>query len=279
VSEDSPPVPAVRPGRFLAGWLNEHSAAAMSSDCYDTWRRASSTVVEVARRSEAPDATEVGAVVWPFEDSEYEAQLHRCDPSIAERSLHLAYVDLTTIYASQVTVATDDPRVRDLGAHRSDREILELCVPLRSVREPAVGFDERANAWIVRSRDSSIEISGRYAGGFEGVDPLAQGFGFIVSAQPSRLLAFTIDNRLVLRDGHHRAVALLARGITRVPALVGVGTLSDFSAHGTLSHQRMSESGAPRLSDYLDDLVSVDMALPRTERVMIFQSTEFELPY
>ena len=251
----------------------------MSSDCYEAWRHASSTVTEVQRRSRGGTNDEVEAQVWPFENQSYAKQLSLSDPSIAERSLHLARIDLTTIYASQVTVALDDPRVQRLSDDPSEQELLELCLPLRSETEPAVGFDERANAWIVRSRDATIEISGRYAGGFEGVDPAAQGFGFIVSAQPSRLLALNVDGRLVLRDGHHRAIGLLARGVTRVPALVGTGHFRDFTAHGTLSLQRLSEPGAPLLMDYLDDAVSVAMALPRTERVMIFQSTEFELPY
>lgn len=279
MSFEFPVASTSRPGRFLSGWLNAQSAAAMSSDCLATWSAASHTVDEVARNSLNSAEHDVPAQVWPFDDDQYRAELNLCDPSIGERGLHLAYVDLTTIYASQVTVALDDPRVDALSHSPTDKELIELCVPLRSTREPAVGFDERANAWIVRSRGATIEISGRYAGGFEGLDPAAQGFGFIVSAQPSRLLAFTINSRLVLRDGHHRAIGLLARGITRAPCLVGSGTLSDFSAHGTLSHQRMSEPGAPLLSHYLDDRVSVPIALPRTERVMVFQSTEFELPY
>ena len=251
----------------------------MSADCYEAWRDAAGTVEEVDRRTRECTAREIEAQVWPFENLTYAEQLARCDPSIAERSLHPVFVDLTTMYASQVTVALDDPRVACLAEVASEQELLQLCLPLRSENQPAVGFDERANAWIVRSRDATIEISGRYAGGFEGVDPAAQGFGFIVSAQPSRLLAFNVNGRLVLRDGHHRAIGLLDRGVTRVPALVGTGQFRDFTAHGTLSLQRLSEPGAPLLSDYLDDAVSVSMALPRTERVMLFQSTEIELPY
>ncbi len=250
----------------------------MSSHVHDAWLEAAHTVIEVDRRVRESQLNEQPAQVWPLEDDEYGAQLAAIDPSLASRALHPAYIDLRTVYASQVTVALDDPRVEQLSVEPTTGQLLELCLPLRSHREPAVGFDESAQSWIVRSRGSNVEMTGRYAGGFEGLDPAAQGFGFIVSAQPSRLLALNVQGRLVLRDGHHRALGLYARGIYRVPALVGQGHFRDFTARGTLSQQRLSEPGAPLLRDYLDDDVSVAMELPRSERVMLIQATQFELP-
>jgi hypothetical protein len=250
----------------------------MSNEVYNAWLCAQHTVDAVARRSQRADRVPREAQVWPLENELYEQQLFDADASIRERSLRPALIDLTTVFASQVTVALDDPRFEGLTVEPSTEQLLEICLPLRSELEPAVGFDEKAQSWIIRSRGATLEMTGRYAGGFEGLDPRAQGFGFIVSAQPSRMLAFNVDGRLVLRDGHHRAVALLARGIHRVPALVGEGHFRDFTAHGTLSLQRLSEPAAPLLTDYFDDEVSVDMELPRTERVMMIQSTQFELP-
>ena len=64
------------------------------------------------------------------------------------------------------------------------------------------------------------------------------------------------EDRVVLLDGHHRAVALLARGIRRVPvALDRTPTL-----HLTAENLRREVilGAAPALRDYLDIEVSLE---------------------
>lgn len=45
-------------------------------------------------------------------------------------------------------------------------------------------------------------------------------FGYVLGALPSFMQIAVIDGRCILRDGYHRAVGLLSRGISVVPAFV-----------------------------------------------------------
>ncbi len=104
--------------------------------------------------------------------------------------------------------------------------------------------------------------------------------GFEIRLYGSFLQAHRFPDRYVLRDGYHRAVALLARGINVVPALVSASPGIDPPriGRGMLSRQVVMGRRPPMLPDYLDNDVSAEVSLPSTRRVIIVQALDLQ-PY
>lgn len=129
----------------------------------------------------------------------------------------------------------------------------------------------------MRSRGASIAVSGRYVAAADAGDPGSQCFGFLVSAQPSRVTIGVCEGRVVLLDGHHRAVELLARGVRRAPVALDHDALLPLTADH-LGRNVILGVTPPKLQDYLDDEVSLVAAVTRTERVILISATEVDLP-
>ena len=150
-------------------------------------------------------------------------------------------------------------------------------MPAYPLTVPSTSFDERVSSWVLRGQTSNIQVTGRFAGPVEGTGEGSNGFGFLVSAQPSRLEIVVVEGIPVLRDGYHRAVGLHALGITVVPALLAPAGISAIVGEGFELATAIGEHG-PRLIDFLDDRVSGAVSITRTKRVLILQALDIELP-
>jgi hypothetical protein len=85
----------------------------------------------------------------------------------------------------------------------------------------------------------------------------APAFGFAVAVPPSYLQVVRIDGRYVLRDGYHRAFAVLSRGISCVPAFVrAFDTVESLAPVGRLPHAAWPGERPPLLLDYHDNAVA-----------------------
>jgi ParB-like chromosome segregation protein Spo0J len=83
-------------------------------------------------------------------------------------------------------------------------------------------------------------------------------------------------DRYLIRDGNHRAIAFLSRGIHAVPALVRESsTLEEIRLRrGMLPADVLLSERPPLLPDYLDDDVSAEVQLPATQRVLMVQAID-----
>ena len=108
------------------------------------------------------------------------------------------------------------------------------------------------------------------------IEPGIVGFGFAVQKFGSFLQVVRYQDRYVIRDGNHRALAFLARGINTVPALVSEAmSVEDIHLRrGMLSIDVVLGPRAPLLPDYLDNDVSTEVHLAREGRVIIIQGME-----
>jgi hypothetical protein len=203
--------------------------------------------------------------------------LSEVDPRFRRGELEVVVVDLAHVIATQPVVAVDELRTGALPSDPTLVDVASVTLPVAPTHLPTTAFDERAQAWIVRSRGASIAVSGRYVAAPESGDPGSQCFGFLVSAQPSRVTVGIYEDRLVLIDGHHRAVALVALGLRRVPVAL------DYSPTLLLSLEHLRRevilgTSPPMLRDYLDTEVSLDTVIAPTERIILISATEVELP-
>ena len=260
-----------RPSRVLAGWLDEETARSLGLDA-EAARRCRETVrcrsgdVSVARVEPSPAM--LGSISRALSD---------VDPRFRGGELEVVMVDLPNVVATQPIVAVDELRAINLAGDANHEEIAQVTLPVAPAVLPISAFDERAQAWIVRSRGATIAVSGRYVAAAESGDPGSQCFGFLVSAQPSRVTVGIFEGRVVLCDGHHRAVALLARGVRRAPVALD-HALSLPLTSDNLGRDVIFGPTPPTLRDYLDGEVSLEAAIARTERVILISATEVDLP-
>jgi hypothetical protein len=262
---------ARRRGRLLVGWLDERSAAAYGPAATARLREhgehARAVVASRAPIGEFP-------APQPWLDASYEARLREADTTIAELDRRLAWVNLDSLRVRQVAVELVD----DAPVPLSHEDLAALTVPVTPVGPPVVAYDERAGAWVLRSDGGSLEVTGRYNGPVEGAGRGTMGFGFIVSAQPSRLEVLEVDGALVLVDGHHRALSLWRAGVRVAPALVRRAMRGELAGDDGVDVDLLLSSRPPRLVDYLDDEVAVELMVTPSTRLIVLQANELKVP-
>jgi len=125
------------------------------------------------------------------------------------------------------------------------------------------------------SPNPNLRIAGHFAGPLQGAAPGPPLLGFFVAFMPSFVQVARFEGRYVLRDGYHRALGLLASGISQVPAFV-----RDFDAIEQMVPPGMLPQGAwlgttpPVLPDYFDNGVAATVALPAVQKLLIVQAIE-----
>jgi hypothetical protein len=187
--------------------------------------------------------------------------------------------DLSKVIALQPMVFWDHARERTSAAVSGDMAVLaRITIPIRLGPEPLpLQFDPVRNTWMITSRNPNLRIAGQFSGPVDvgGGHPMT-GCGFVVTILPSFVQVVRHRNRLILRDGYHRSLGLLAQGINRVPVLfrefgefeplgIGPGMLPEASYLG---------DRPPFLADYLSDDVSAEVNLPATQKMLVIQGIE-----
>jgi hypothetical protein len=153
------------------------------------------------------------------------------------------------------------------------RVLAAVSLPVPEPSALPVQFDESKNVWIFSAPDPNLRIMGRFGGE---VQPGVVAFGFVVAVTPSFLQVAHVQGRLFLRDGYHRAVGFLRKGITTVPVFTReFGSLERLNLPvGLLPQPAYDGDRPPYLSDYLDDAVSMEVKLPVLQKVVMIQGLE-----
>lgn len=185
-------------------------------------------------------------------------------------------VDLTRVCAIQPLVYSDRSFE---GAQLVDANdlcaIADVTLPLTQGDLLPVQYDSIRQAWIVTSVNMNLRIVGNV-----GPLPMSTGgsvLGFGVFAGPSFIQVAKRNGRYFLRDGNHRALWLLRRGITVVPAFV-----RDFTAfedlmpdpRGLLPQDSYCGPRPPVLPDYLDDTLSAAVQAADPRKIIVIQALE-----
>jgi hypothetical protein len=237
--------------------------------------RAAAARAAVAGRQPGLDQTGVVSPA-PAELAEHIAALQQ-HPAVAPYFTEgwvVSLVDLRKVCAVQPNIFVDHSteRVRDVDA-TDIRSVAAVSLPLPTKAELPAQFDDSKNVWLFSAPNPNLRLLGNFGGE---IQPGLMGFGFLVGISSSFVQVAEFQGRRFLRDGYHRAVGFLQRGINVVPAFTR--TLEPLDSLGLPAG--MLPQGAyfgdrpPCLPDYLDETVSVHVQLPAFQKMLVMQGLE-----
>jgi hypothetical protein len=243
---------------------------------FEMHRRVELTREAVQRRSDGVDQTDLVQEL-PQELEPYALALNAgVGRQFFDEGWRLGLVDLSRVCAAQPVVFIDGPEMIDTNNPPSVAALANITLPLTSQHEFNVQPDQTRALWSITSMNPNLRVFGNIAG--PPTPGQAPWFGFAVAATPSMMQVVRNRGRYILRDGYHRAVSLLAHGITIVPAFIwDDSVVEQVLPPGMLPQNAYWGPRPPVLLDYLDDEVADTVNLPAMRKVIVVQATEFLL--
>ena len=177
--------------------------------------------------------------------------------------------------AAQQTVFYDHAEDRAEGAQSDDfQSLANISLPVAvSSNLLAIAYSPERQIYTVSSRNPNLRIAGNFQLGLDGG---ATGIGFAIHVSQSFVQVASVEGKYVLRDGYHRAFGLLAKGIHWVPVIT-----RDYAQHddigfpiGLLPKSVYLGSHPPLLGDYQNSIVSADVQIPVSQKVLVVQALE-----
>lgn len=268
-----------RPARALLGWVSAEEARLLFGG-----RRAEAPIDERSRRrfeaarravqgrkQGVDQAGAVGPLAEPIDDHLELFWASEHAQAFRKEGWNVGSVDLRKLCAFQPSVFLDHAEQRTSGASAGDFHALaRITLPLTNETEPTIQFDHVQKAWIISSDDPNLEVVGHFSRPISG----GRGCGFLVAAPPSCMQVVRWQGRYFLKDGYHRALGFLRRGVYHVPSLVLdlPGERGLELGTGELSRSAVCGARPPLLTDYLDDGVAVEVELPDARRMVVVQA-------
>src|SRR6266516_2707750 len=270
-----------RPARALIGWMNPNEARlTLAGRRTDADHPEHALCVEQARAAVAgrvPGLDQTNLVrEAPVELREHLEALrqHPAGAPYFNEGWTVGLADLRTVCAIQPHVFVDHASQRVAEVDPGDlRSLASVSLPVPSPAQLPAQFDNIHQAWVFTAANPNLRIAGHFGGPLPGG---AVGFGFVVAVLPSFLQVARYQGRYLLRDGYHRALGFLKRGITTVPAFVrDFDTFDDLGFNpGMLPQDSYLGQRPPVLVDYLDDAVSAEVMLPAIQKMVVIQGLE-----
>jgi len=230
---------------------------------------------------------------------ESDALIDRDDPVLAEiaarpevaaefagHQWRPAIVDLRKVIAFQKVISLEGHGERVASARPDDlRSLAELCVPPSQPDPPAGALSDGDGKGVTVSsvnpnlRLVATNISGANVARGGNLPPLkAQAVTFFVTMGSSYLTAARYKGRIFLRDGYHRATALLNKGVTAVPCIfIEARTFEEVAAPGGgfLSYETVFGTHPPLLPDFWDAAVAAEVRQIELRKVIRIRGDEF----
>jgi hypothetical protein len=270
-----------REGRALIGWMTSeqgaialaggHQARAQDAGLLDRVKAARAAVASREAGADQDGIVNDHHVALPNIVQRLQAQENT--QAFWNEGWSVAVVNLARVCSLQQAVASERARERVREVDPDDLSaIAGVTLPQASTTQLPAQFDEVRKVWIISAANPNLRITGQFGGELQ---PGTIGFGFTVGVLPSFLQVARHHGRYVLRDGYHRAFGLLARGITEAPAFVrdfGVGQLG--ISEGLFPTDVYLSERPPFLSDFLEDDVSADVAVPAVQKMVVVHGLE-----
>lgn len=270
-----------RPARALIGWMSQSDAQLQLAQKQmnlanqpEHVARATQAREAVAARSHGLDQTNV--ISNPPEELAEYISAFCAQPAyapFASEGWSVRLANLSKVCALQPIVFWDHAEERTERAVVGDiKSLATISLPIPGPTQLPIQFDQVRNTWIIPSRNPNLRIIGHFVGPIEGKTAC----GFFIEVSPSFVQVVSHRGRILLRDGYHRSLGLLARGFTHVPVLyrefgeydnLGLGP-------GMLPEQSYLGPRPPLLADYLRDDVAAEIYLPASQKMIVVQGME-----
>ena len=276
-----------RPARALVGWMSQAESQLTlagrniaHANLQPHVERATATRLAVASREESlgnpPVISEAGPELAGY-ITEFTAQ--PSFDSFRTEGWQVKVADLSRVCALQPVVFWDHAEERAQSATPGEMlSLAEVTLPIRrKPEEIPLQFDQHRNTWMVVSRNPNLRILGQFNSPVRnerGQDFI--GCGFLFAITPSFVQVISYRGKYLLRDGYHRSLGLLARGMTHVPVLFReFGEFENLGlGPGMLPEQAYLGKRPPLLSDYLNESVSAEIHLPASQKMIVIQGME-----
>jgi hypothetical protein len=196
-------------------------------------------------------------------------------------------VDLRNVIAFQKAIKIDglEERVQPVIDDRS--MLADFCLPGEQTVPPqSLIKDIDGNGFTVSSLNPNLRVAGNQVAPVqvapeEGMQPMSMlAVTFLVSMGSSFLQVAKYNGREFLRDGYHRAAALLRSGINETPCVyIEAKTFDEVGAHpaAMLSYELLYGDRPPLLGDFWDDSVASDVEQPTIRRAVRLRAEEFNI--
>src|ERR1700730_9712366 len=223
------------PGLLLLGFFREPQALAILNSlcvCPDTRRDALKAICLEARKSRGGAIAKAGAPGIrdiPPELKAYAAQvaaLDRLRGGVAGLAFEPKMVEIRRLMAIQAGVFLD--RVAEiettLGASPTSQVLAEVCLPLDAKLDAnAVTVDVSKLPMTLLTRNPNVSVLAWAVANQDPASGLLPLVFFVGQREPC-IQVIEYNGNYFLRNGYHRAVAAMRRGVTHIPALVMQGT-------------------------------------------------------
>lgn len=282
-------------GRALLAWLSDLEAqhALLGHMPYpsDDLAPLVATIEGARAHLAARPAYEPQPAIVPFDDlriaaaadhPELRAEFYGMDWSIG-------LVDLRAVLTFQKFVSTEGLDARVAEASADSGVLFELCLPSVRPKYPTANFkDNDGKTFTISSLNPNLRIVGAEAQEIQvspdpSIPPRAMRAIVVVLSMGAPYLQIAHwAGRYFVRDGHHRAVGLLARGTHIVPAVLiearSWKELVGGAEAGALPYDVLFGSHPPLLTDFWDNGVATDCLQPAVRKVLRVRGEEFVVP-
>jgi hypothetical protein len=201
-------------------------------------------------------------------------------------------VELDRLIVCQMYVSLDQVRRVQAGLPSAftPEDIFNVCLPSASTPPPFRHFRAGPKSWVFISPARGIRVLDTLVTEappeYQALGPTAGFCGAIVGFPTHHMNVIQIGQRLILNNGTHRALALLEKGITRVPcAIQQVSNPDELMVVGlpevVQNAGRFLQAPRPPLvKDYLNPKLTRRVPVPRIERFLkvTVQAEELDVP-
>lgn len=198
--------------------------------------------------------------------------------SMAPCSVGLVELDRLVVFQKDINLRYVAELKQQLGSDPSPEAIFRFALSYDHP-VPRVGISQAAaNVYVFKSRSSdfrfleAVLLPPAALPGYQPKGPVAGIVGLMVGHGSNFLSTLSIEGRLILNNGSHRAYALRSQGITHAPCVVQM--LSRRDELSILGNAELAQNAdrflkdprPPMLKDYFDDALKVTIAVPQTVR-------------
>jgi hypothetical protein len=193
-------------------------------------------------------------------------------------------VELDSLIVDQRHVTRNfvESRMAHIGAAPDPRELFRVCMPLDEPEAPVQIQKVGSRRYVFRSPSADFRyheaalLNPAQVSGYDCYGAIAGIVGLVVGFGSNFLNAVRVDNRMLLSNGYHRAVALRALGVTHAPCIIQTATRVD-ELQVTVKSRVADDPGfyfesarPPLLRDFFNPLLAKMLPVrPRTRQIEV----------